>query len=126
MNSTNASGDTTLVSNRTYHNLNTIVQFVLPSISVFYFVSSAIWNLPNTESIMGSLAFLMLILGVFIRMAKKIYYGNDSRFNGYIDIQQTPDGRKLYSLELNSDPEEIDKMSSVTFKVGSVRSLEDV
>lgn len=116
---------TILVSSRTYDNLKTVVQLVIPTIAVVYYVCAVIWNFSNARFVLGVFVSTLLLLGVFLRIAKKIYNDSDAQYGGSIEIEQTPDGKKLYSLVLNGDPEEIDKMTSVIFKVGSVTAVED-
>lgn len=116
---------TILVSNRTYDNLKTIVQLVIPAIAVVYYICAVIFDFSNTKFIFGAIVFTELFLGVFLRIAKKIYGDSDAQYGGSIEIVQMPDGKKVYSLVLNGDPEDIDKMSSVVFKVGSVTHVTD-
>lgn len=59
------------------------------------------------------LAFLIgFALGILVRFSIKKYAGS-------IVIYEKEDGVKLYSLEMDGDPEELDKMKEVTFRIGS-------
>lgn len=48
------------------------------------------------------------------------------KYSGHISISEKPDGGKLYLLELDGDPEDIDQMKHVTFRVGSPHFLDEI
>lgn len=48
------------------------------------------------------------------------------KYSGHISISEKPDGGKLYLLELDGDPENIDQMKHVTFRVGSPHFFDEV
>ena len=59
-----------------------------------------------------TLCVIFFLLGVYIGM-RKINY------QGHISIIETVSEGKKYVLELDGDPEDIDMMKSVTFRVGT-------
>jgi hypothetical protein len=106
-----------MLSNRVYDLLNVIAIFWIPAISTFYFTISSLWGLPNTEAIVGSMAALATFLGTLVRMSKKSYNANDNNFDGVINVTMPTPDSTLYSLELNGDPADINKMKNMNFKV---------
>lgn len=100
-----------------YNQLKFIALVLLPAISTLYFSLGGIWNLPNVTQVIGSITAVDTFLGVLLGLSTRAYNKSPLRFNGNIVISQNEDGKKLYSLELNDDVENIDNMQQVVFKV---------
>lgn len=67
--------------------------------------------------LIGFLIFIIIAQGVFIYQKLKTTY------DGQIVITTNADGKKIFVLELNKDPEEIEGLNSILFKVtGEQRS----
>ena len=96
-----------------------LVQVFLPAISTLYFTLGGIWDLPNVEQVIGTIAAVTIFLGVLLGLSSKAYNASDARFDGSIVISDNGEGKKVYTLELNGDPQEIDSAASVTFRVTS-------
>jgi hypothetical protein len=54
---------------------------------------------------------------LYFALGLLLYWQNDKRFDGTIDVIDKGEDGKLYSLNLDGDPEEIDKKDQVLFKV---------
>jgi hypothetical protein len=105
-----------LLPDKLYNFIKFLALVGIPAIASGYFTLAGTFGLPNTEKVIGFLTvldtFLGLILGVSTRSYKKA-----TQADGVINITQTPEGTKLYSLELEQDPSFIDTKKTVVFKV---------
>ena len=65
---------------------------------------------------------MTIILGIALCIIFFLFGINIGRqrinYQGHISILETESGGKQYVLELDGDPEDIDQMKSVTFRVG--------
>lgn len=76
------------------------------------------------RNIIGLLGCLFIILGC-MTIVSNHNKQNNTRYDGTIVVTEK-DGVKVFSLELDTDPQELDKQESVTFKVMSAEpSLEE-
>ena len=105
------------LTNRQYDTLKKGAQVVLPAAGALYFTLAQIWGLPNAEEVVGTIAAVNTFLGVVVGLAGRSYNNSPDRFDGGIDVNTQPDGKVVYSLELNDDPEKIQNMDRVVFKV---------
>jgi hypothetical protein len=62
---------------------------------------------------------LFLIIGLIVAIAifANVLWLREKSHDGKIIITQEPDGRKLFSLEIDKTPLEIENMKTITFKV---------
>ena len=104
------------MSNRVYDVLKYIAQIVLPALGTLYFTLAGIWNLPAAEQVVGTIVAVDTFLGVVLKLSSVAYAKSEKRFDGSIHVQETPE-KKLFSLELKSDPNEIDHKDQLLFKV---------
>jgi len=117
MGNEDTAGTPPLMSGRLYDFLKMLVQLLLPAFATLYFTLASIWGLPNAEAIVGTLAALATFLGVFLRLSSKSYNESELRYDGSIDVTTNNTGGKLFTLELNSDPSELDLKTKLLFKV---------
>lgn len=111
---------TPMLTGKTYDRVKQIVQLWIPAFSTLYFTLGSLWDFPNVEKVIGTLAAFATFGGVILGLSSRTYNNSDARFAGNIVIHEKEDGGKLYSLEMNGDPnEQIDPKKTVTFKVGS-------
>lgn len=105
------------MSNRTYDDIKRIVQIILPAFGSLFFLADAIWDVPIVTKTLGITALIALFLGLIIQIASKRYHSGDKPYSGDIVVTEGQNGSTLYSMELNEDPELIEAMDAVTFKV---------
>lgn len=108
---------TLVMTDSVYKVVKFLVQVFLPAVSTLYFTLGNIWDFPSVEQVIGTVAAVTIFLGVLLRLASKVYNASDARFDGSIVISDNGEGKKVYVLELNGDPQDIDTAASVTFKV---------
>lgn len=107
------------MSNRLYDSLKFLAQIFLPALGALYYGVAHIWGLPKADEIVGTLVVVDTFLGGLLHISTKQYNDGDAKYAGVIDIENKPDGVKVYSLNLNTDPSSLDKSKEVTFKVSS-------
>lgn len=112
-----------LLGDAIYTKLKFVVQLLLPALSTLYFTLGAVWGLPKVEQVIGTFAALATFLGVILGLSSRTYNSSDIKYSGEIVIQDKESGGKLYSLELNGDPQDLVEKKEVTFKIGSVHPL---
>lgn len=95
-----------------------LVQVYIPAVSSLYFGLGNIWGLPSVEQVVGTLAVLATFIGVCLGLSSKQYDSSEAAYDGKIVVETGEEGKKLYSLQLDGDPNDIDQKDSVTFKVG--------
>lgn len=113
----NAPSTGLMLSNNLYSKAKWFVMIFLPAVSTLYFALGNIWGFPYVTEVIGSIAALTAFLGVILGISTKAYNASDVRFGGAIDIAKNEAGTKVFSLNLNSDPEEIEMLPEVTFKI---------
>lgn len=110
-----------LLSDRNYAILKYAATTILPAIGTLYFALGQVWHLPNPGEVVGSITALNTFFGVVLGFATKSYNNSDAKYVGAIEVSD--DGNtKLYSLNLNSDPEALETMTEATFKVNDTGS----
>lgn len=95
------------------------MQIIIPAVCALYLSISGIWGLPYSQQIVGTLTTIATFLGGLLKISTKAYENSDSKYDGTVLVENSPDGPKLFSLELNSDPLELEKKKHITFKIGS-------
>lgn len=96
-----------------------LVQVYIPAVSSLYFGLGNIWGFPAIESVVGSFAVIATFIGVCLGLSSKQYDASEAAYEGDIVVTTNDEGRKLFSLEIHGDPNELEKQSSITFKVDS-------
>jgi len=110
-------GTQPLMSDKTYNIMKNLAQIWLPAVGAAYFGLGQIWHLPAPEQVSGSILIIDTFLGAVLGISTKAYNNSDARFDGTI-VTENLVGKKVYSLQLDGDPETIlDEKSEITFKV---------
>jgi hypothetical protein len=108
-----------LMSDAAYNRLKFVALILLPALGTLYFGLAQIWGFPKAEEVVGSIAVLDTFLGFLVRYAAQSFNKSDEKYFGEITPEVTEDGRKVFSLELNTQPEAIEKQTEVVFKVNN-------
>lgn len=114
----------TLLSNKVYDVTKWFAQIGLPAVGALYFGLAEIWQLPNAPQVVGTITVVDAFLGVLLGLSTASYNkkvenleANPNDFDGSIELQEATDGRKTYLLKLNGDPEDLEFMDKVVFRV---------
>ena len=78
--------------------------------AVLYFIVMLIFGLPS--QILGAIAIVQAILVVRLYFRDKL-----KQYDGQMVVGKSDGGGKLFSLELNGDPEDLGEKDSISFKV---------
>lgn len=114
--STPAASKAPLLSNGKYNVLKHVAQIGLPAIAALYYQLSLIWHLPDAEQVMGSIAAANTLLGIVLGYSTATYNASEAKYAGVIEVAEN-EAKKIFSLNLNQVPEELEKMAEATFKV---------
>jgi hypothetical protein len=108
-----------MLTDRAYSVGKRLVQVYIPAFSSLYFGLGDIWNLPMITEVVGTLALVATFLGVCLGISSKQYDASEAAYDGDVVVETSETGRKLFSLNLNGDPEELEQKSYISFKVKS-------
>jgi hypothetical protein len=106
-----------LFNNKTYTFLKYLVQIGLPAFATLYFTLAGIWGLPNPDEVVGTVVAITTFLGVLLGLSARTYNKAEPQYDGALNIFDDEDERKIFSLDLESQPEELEGKDVVTFKV---------
>jgi hypothetical protein len=104
------------LSDAVFRKLRIFVEILLPAVSTLYFTLAQIWGFPNPEKVVGSIAAITTFLGLILRSARKSYNKSDAKYDGHLNVVEE-DGKKVFSLDLMSDPEKLADKKDILFKV---------
>lgn len=105
-----------LLGDRSYRTLKQTATLILPAAGALYFTLAQIWHLPKAEEIVGSVAAVNTFVGVLLGVSTRSYNRSDSKYAGAIKVEDNGE-KKMFSLELNEDPETLELRDEVTFRV---------
>ena len=88
--------------------LKTFILVLFPAIAAAYFFVSSVWEYSNAEIVFGILAILNLGTVIILEFM--------TRTDGQL-VVYTQDGKRIFSLELDVDPMQIEKRKTITFNV---------
>jgi hypothetical protein len=116
-----AAGKTPLLSNSTYNILKHVASVGLPALAALYFALAHIWHLQDVDQVMATIAAVNTALGGVLGYSTMSYNSSEAKYAGVIEVAET-DLKKVFSLNLNQVPEELEKMAEATFKVVTTTS----
>lgn len=105
------------LTDKQYNTIKPLVQIGFPAFASLYFGLSATWGFPGGEQVVGTVALITTFLGIVLGLSSKQYKKTQPTGGGQIVVTQDETGKKVFSLELDKDPEEIQGMKSVTFNI---------
>ncbi|MET0786520.1 MAG: phage holin [Paenisporosarcina sp.] len=111
------------MNERTYNVIKMLSRLIFPTIGSIYFGLAKIYDLPNELLVIGVIIILALICGIILQIYSN-RYNPKILFHGQIVVIENEDGNKVFSLELEKNPDEIASMDSITFKVTDQHSEE--
>ena len=105
-----------MLTDTSYEVAKRFVQIILPAFSALYFGLANIWGLPAAEQVVGTIAVVTTFLGVCLGISTHQYNESGAAYDGRMVIEETED-KKMFSMELDEDPETLENKDSVRFKV---------
>lgn len=107
-----------LLSNGVYNFLKPVVTVFFPALGAFYFALAEIWHWDSSTEVVGTIAAFNVLLGVILQLSSHMYDAEaDLKYDGDAVINTEADGTKVYSLELNSDADDLENNQVLIFKV---------
>lgn len=80
------------LSQKTYDFAKRLVQVIIPALGALYFGLAQIWELPNPEGVVATLALLCTFLGVVLGISSTVYYRSGEVFDGAVVMAPGEDG----------------------------------
>ena len=105
-----------MITGKTYDTLKFLAQIVLPALGTLYFTLAGLWGLPAAEEVVGTIVAIDTFLGVVLQISSTAYEKSGDQYGGDLVVKEVGD-KKVFSLELNDDPEILEKKDEVSFKV---------
>jgi len=99
-----------------YDRLKFLAQIGLPALGSLYFGLAGIWGLPSAESVVGTIVIFDTFLGTILQISSS-QYKSETNHDGVMIVDKTQEGKTVFSLELNVDPETLENAKQVIFKV---------
>jgi len=113
----NTINNTPLLSNKLYDKLVKINQLILPAAATLYFTLAQIFSFPGAEQVVAASAAFATFFGVVLKVSQTSYASSGAKYDGQVNVVTDDAGGKIFSLELNGDPTDIEFMDDVSFKV---------
>lgn len=113
--------DNNFLNDKQYGFVKFLTVILLPASGTLYFSLAGLWGLPAAEQVLGSILAFETFIGVVLGVSTKQYNDSDAKYSGEINVHHAPSGKKVYSLDLNHSPEEIDKKDEAVFKVNKTK-----
>jgi hypothetical protein len=107
-----------MLSDSAYNVVKKSATIVFPALSALYIAIAQIWNLGHVDQVVGTLTAVNTFFGLIIQLSKKSYYASSAPYVGEIHVKNEGE-RKVFSLVVDGDPEELENMSSANFKINS-------
>ena len=108
---------TPLFSNRAYDFIKNLVQLYFPAAGTLYASLALLWDFPEPEKIVATIAALTLFLGVTLKVSNRSYNSSQSRFDGALVVDTTDSTKDVYSLEVAIPFHELRDKKELTFQV---------
>lgn len=104
------------ISNNTYDTLKWIAQILLPALAVFVIAFNGLWNIPNQDSIAGTIMAVDAFLGALLGISSKGYSDGDLHV-----VTDPSDGGTAVQVATNHvHPAELKQGQTVMLKVNKV------
>lgn len=106
-----------MLSNTLYDKVKWFVQIVLPAFGALYFGLAGTWDLPASEQVVGTCAIIATFLGAILGISTVQYNASPDKYFGTMRVYSSDLGKTIYSLELETDPEDITNKNDLLLKV---------
>lgn len=104
-----------MITGKLYDHLKYLAQVGLPALATLYFALGGIWDLPSVNAVANTIIAVDLFLGVLLGISQINYKKQVG--GGVMNVEETGDGGKTFTLELNGDPEDLSDKKEARFQV---------
>jgi hypothetical protein len=109
-----------MLSDSAYNVVKKSATIVFPASAALYIALAQIWGFPHVEEVVGTITAVNTFFGIIVQISKKSYYASNAPYVGEIKVENSVDGtRKVFSLVVDGDPEDLETMDQATFKINS-------
>lgn len=81
-----------ILPEKTYDFFKRLIQVIIPALGALYFGLAQIWELPNPEGVVATLALLCTFMGVVLGISSQVYYRSAEVFDGAVVMAPGEDG----------------------------------
>lgn len=99
---------------KTTKTLRNFASFVSPTAATIIFLFSRFFQLYHALLLIGILATMSAVVGWFLRIQDKKHH---DEYDGSIVISENENGGKLFSIEVNGEPLDMEFKDEVLFKI---------
>ena len=99
---------------KTTKSLRKFAEFVSPTAATIIFVLSTFFTFYNALLLIGILASISAVIGWFLRIQDKKHH---DEYDGSIVITENENGGKMFSIEVNGEPLDMEFKDEVLFKI---------
>lgn len=107
------------MSDKQYNALKHAALIGIPALATLYYAIASTWNIPDIKEVMATFTAVNTFVGGLSAASNLKYNNSDAKYDGVVEVRDTLD-KKTFALNLNVDPEDIEKMTDVKLKVTSV------
>lgn len=104
---------------KVYDFLKDLALIYLPLLGTLYFSLSGIWHFPNPDEVVATIVAVDTFLGGILKLST-ISYNKTDKYDGTIDVETTPEGKKVFQLNVEGDLDKLDQKEEIWFKVNPV------
>lgn len=105
-----------LFTSAQYNTLKHVAAIGLPLVAALYYALGQIWHFPDVSQVMASIAAVNTVLGGLLGYSTATYNASEAKYAGVIEVAET-ELKKIFSLNLNQAPDELERLAEATFKV---------
>ena len=105
------------LSEKWYNVLKWITQIVLPALATFYLTIGALWNLAEPEKVAATIVAVDTFLGVVLMLATNSYNNSEARFDGQLNVFDSPE-KKTFVLDVG-DVDQLEHKKEFIMKVNN-------
>lgn len=109
-----------LLEDDVYRYFKSINLYVLPWMGVFLYAVSQLFG-PIPLETLATIAGVYFLLGalnsVFLALSSRSYDRSEKKYDGDVIVAMTDEGKKIFHLALNSDPDDLPGKDHILFRV---------
>lgn len=104
-------------NNKLYDILKYTAQILLPAAGALYYGLAQVWGLPNADQLVGTIVVVDTFLGVVLHLSSTAYEHSGAKYDGVMEVTNKVEGGKLFSMNLNTDPDTLHSQKEAIFKI---------
>lgn len=106
-----------LLGNNAYNTAKDATTIWLPALATLYAALSAIWHLPFSVEVVGTIGALVVFLGVVLKISSDRYNNLPVLYNGELKVNMTDPMSDNFKLEIDEPWDALAKNEEIRIKV---------